>query len=94
MQNELGRENFVILGINEAGHESDNETICDGRDVPWLQDTAADNVWDTWTHVYRDVIILDRAGQQADVYNLTDQDLGEQANYDALKALMQAAIDG
>ena len=44
---------------------------------------------------YRDVIILDAQNEIVSIYNLTTQNLGEQANYDALKDLLvQAASSG
>lgn len=83
---------MVILGINEAGFEEANDLMCDGRDLPWLQDTVEDDVWNSWTHVYRDVRILDRDGVEVSVYNLTDNDLGDPANYDALRGAIEDAI--
>ena len=66
--------------------------MTEGRDLPWLQDTAADNVWNTWTHEYRDVRILDREGVEVSVYNLTDNDLGDPANYATLRGAIEDAI--
>ena len=40
---ELG---IQIIGVNAIGHESDNADMCEGRDLPWLQDTVELNVWD------------------------------------------------
>ncbi len=76
------------MGVNEPGHESGNEGFCDGRDLPWLQDTDQDDVWGAWKVSYRDVIILDSTGEFAATYNLSNNDLGEEANYDALTDLL------
>ncbi len=78
---------MTILGLNEDGHEGSNDLMCEGRDLPWLQDTPADGVWDSWTHVYRDVIVLGRDNIPVGVYNLSSQDLGDAANFAALKQL-------
>lgn len=40
---------------------------------------------------YRDVIILDETNTQVDVFNLTDNDLGNPDNYATLKAKLKAA---
>ena len=87
MQGELSAD-VVILGVNEVGHESGNEGFCEGRDLPWLQDTEAADVWSAWGVVYRDVIVVDREGAYVDRFNLSDNDLGEEANWDHLEALL------
>ena len=74
-----------IIGINETGHETGNDLMCDGRDLPWLQDTDATQVWDRWTHVYRDVIIVGPDNVPIEAFNLTTQDLSDPANYAALR---------
>lgn len=75
MQDEFNAENpdlqIQILGINQAGYSSGNSTISNGRDIPWLQDTVEENVWYTWEHAYRDVIIVDEDNQRVGVYNLS-----------------------
>ena len=48
-----------IIGVNQVGHESQNATMVEGRDLPWLQETADLNVWNLWDVTYRDVILLD-----------------------------------
>jgi hypothetical protein len=77
-----------ILGVNGEGHESGNPVICDGRTIPWLQDTPAADVWASWAVTYRDVVILDADNQVLHVYNLTSQSLYDPANYAALKKLL------
>lgn len=94
MQKELAADSVDvhILGVNEAGQESDNAVMCAGRDLPWLQDQAdAQDVWDSWSVVYRDVVILDRENQRVEAYNLSSHDLDETANYEELKAKLIAA---
>jgi hypothetical protein len=89
MQDELGTGR--ILGVNAVGSEAGNDAICTGRDLPWLQDTADQHVWSQWQVTYRDVIVLDEDNGRIEVYNLTDHDLSDPANYAALLALLLAA---
>ncbi|MEM6927404.1 MAG: hypothetical protein AAF602_10765 [Myxococcota bacterium] len=79
----------VVLGVNGVGYESANDTITDGRDLPWLQDTPEAAVWDLWRIVYRDVVVLDTDGVVVGVVNLTTHDLGDEAAYDALHSLLE-----
>lgn len=84
-----------ILGVNAIGHGgSYNADACEGKDIPWLQETAAEPCWTTWGVTYRDVIILDGDNVVIGVYNLTEHDLNVQANYDELKAMLAAAAGG
>jgi hypothetical protein len=77
-----------ILGVNEVGHESGNDLMTTGRDLPWLQDTVVDDVWGDWAPVYRDVVVLNELNQEVAVFNLTVHDLGDPADYDALKQIL------
>ena len=93
MQAELP-EGISILGVNEAGYESGNDTITEGRSLPWLQDTAEVDAWAQWSVNYRDVIIRDEQGIVFDVYNLTGNGLDEPANYADLMGLaLEAAAE-
>ena len=78
---------IAILGVNEAGY-ANNEAICEGRDIPWLQDTQEDDWWGSWEITYRDVVILNRDGNEDAVFNLTEHDLGNPNEYAAFKALL------
>ena len=42
-----------ILGINNKGASSGNGAMTDGRDIPWLQDSSAVNVWANWNATWR-----------------------------------------
>lgn len=77
-----------LLGVNESGLESGNDVTTAGRDLPWLQDVAEVDVWSTWSVGYRDVWILDRQNELLAIYNLSEHDLREPANYEELKALL------
>lgn len=98
MQKELATEGLAlgvaIGGINPMGQESGNTAMCDGRDLPWLQETAADSTstWSTWAVTYRDVVILDPDNEKAGVYNLTTHDLGNPAHYAELKQMFRDAV--
>ncbi len=95
MQDELDAAGLpvavVILGINEVGHETGNPNITAGRDLPWLQDTIAAQVWSSWGVTFRDVIILDEQNVPYASYNLTTHDLADPANYAELMSLFTAA---
>ena len=81
-----------ILGVNDVGFESGNEAMCDGRDLPWLQNTADADVWTLWGVVYRDVWVLDAENVPVGVFNVTSSSLADAANYDALRALFVQAL--
>lgn len=85
MQAEL--PDVAIIGVNEVGYESGNDSFCEDRDLPWLQDTDEIGMWDSWKPVYRDIFILDAEGTLVDIYNLTTNDLSE--DYDTLKTLLE-----
>ena len=96
-----GQRRVEISGINAAGFEVGNPNITPGRHIPWLQDVAAQNVWGTWrvnevrpefpTIKYRDVVVLDARNHPIAVFNLTDHDLSNAANFATLKAILRAA---
>lgn len=79
--------------MNEAGHESGNALVTDGRDLPWLQDVPEQAVWSSWAPTYRDVIILDGENKVVGVFNLTTHNLATPGDYDALRALFVAAAE-
>lgn len=83
-----------ILGVNSKGAVAGNPSVCEGRDLPWLQDTADEDVWGSWAITYRDVIVLDVENRIAAVYNLTEYDLTNPANYEALKTILRDAAGG
>ena len=89
-----------ILGVNEAGFESGNQQIIDeGRTLPWLQDVDLDtddnsDNWTAWGVSYRDVIILDGTNWPVGVFNVTDNNLQESENYEALKQLLLETAQG
>jgi len=97
MQKELETENpstiIRLAGINQIGSEDPaaNQLNCDLRDIPWLQDILAENVWVDWQVTYRDVIILDVENKVVDVYNLSTYNLANAANYAELKSRLKAA---
>lgn len=86
---QLDHPDVSIIGVNGVGFESANDTITEGRDLPWLQDTAEADVWTLWDVAYRDVILLDAEGVVIGVYNLTSNDLADPSNYDTLESWLQ-----
>lgn len=73
--------------MNDAGFESANETICEGRDLPWLQNTPEADVWNVWSVTYRDVWVLDADNVPVGIFNVTNNSLQDQDNYDTLKQM-------
>ena len=73
-----------ILGVNEAGYESGNGSVVEGRKLPWLQDTEEVNAWDLWEVAYRDVFVVDEQGLLRFRFNLTIEDLSYPENYQRL----------
>ena len=68
-----------ILGLNEHhssdSYEAGNDDMTADVDLPWLQETRDELVWDVWGVTYRDVIILDGQNRYFGVFNLTTNDL-------------------
>ncbi len=76
-----------ILGVNQADYEN-NETFCEGSDLPWLLDTKEADWWGSWGITYRDVVILNRDGLEAGVFNLTEYNLLDDEAYNTLRTLL------
>ncbi len=81
-----------ILGINDVLYASGNDSITDGRDLPWLMNTEEADVWNVWGVVYRDVLVLDAENVPVGSFNLPSAGPADQANYDALRALFVDAM--
>ena len=86
--------NVHFLGVNEIGNGIGNMWIPAVSDLPWLQDTAEQNVWDSWNVTFRDVVILDKENVPVATFNVTTYDLGVPANYDSLKTLLSTIAQG
>lgn len=80
--------NIEIAGVNDASKAAFNAVITSGRTIPWLQDTATDNVWTRWQVGYRDLRVLDSQNQLLAVYNLTEHNLSDPSNRAALTQLL------
>ncbi len=81
-----------IIGVNEVGYEAGNETMCDGRDLPWLQDVAEVDVWNVlWLVTYRDLIVLDGDNRIFGIYNVTEHNLQVPDEYEGLRSLLLEA---
>jgi hypothetical protein len=79
---------IALLGVNGAGYESGTAEMVAERVIPLLQDLAEVDAWGQWSVVYRDVIVLDREGAPAFVFNLTEHDLSIMGEYEALKGML------
>ena len=82
-----------LLGVNRIGSETGNASITSGRTLPWLQDTQQQDVWVDWQVTYRDVVILDEENRRIGVFNLTEHDLADTAQYAALKTMLLEAAE-
>jgi len=86
---ELGLD-IQIVGINENGYDSANDTMTNGRDIPWLQDDGKTDAWGLWRVRYRDVVIVDVDSQYVDTFNVSNSDLGDAENYEELMDMILA----
>ncbi|MCB9647593.1 MAG: hypothetical protein H6730_13460 [Deltaproteobacteria bacterium] len=77
-----------LFAVNAVGLEGALDVMAAGGDIPLLQDILTVDVWHTWAVTYRDVVLLDGENKKVGVYNLTSHDLGNEANYAELKALL------
>jgi len=98
MQNELDAEGLPvevkIIGVNGIGLESGNAAVCANRDLPWLQDVAEQSAWVSWNVVWRDVWILNTDNEPVAVYNLTQHNLADPAQYAELKLILENVSNG
>ncbi len=83
---------IAILGVNDSGLEAYNTAFCEGRDLPWLQDQPRENVWKSWQAHWRDLFVLDAENELVFRTNLTDNDLSDEANFEALRLDLLDAI--
>jgi hypothetical protein len=100
LQSELAQSHphldIQILGINDWALALGNESISEGRDIPWLQDVDSDqngisDVWDQWDVTFRDVVILDGNGEKVEAFNLTVNNLSDPQNYGTLREMLVSA---
>ncbi len=97
LRTEYPQYDIQILGINETPQAFANESVTEGRDLPWLQDIDSDrdgrsDVWAAWDVTWRDVVILDHDNHVVATLNLTDHDLADSEHFATLKNLfVQAA---
>ena len=88
---QLPQHAIQILGVNRVGSESGNTTISTGRILPWLQDTAAAQVWYAWHADTDEIFILDTENRSYATFSVGAYPLDTPANYDALKSLLLQA---
>ena len=84
---------IAILGVNRKGLGS-NESLCEGSDIPWLQDTVEADWRCTWGVTLRDVIILDWNGDRVGVFNLKQHDIIDDVEFEALIDLLIDTSEG
>lgn len=79
-----------IFAVNPASEQAGNAFV-EGA-IPLLQESAGKGgPWRTWKPTYRDVVILDGQNRRVGAFNLTEHDLGDPAEYDALLTLLRDA---
>ena len=79
--------------MNADGHAGGLDSAASVADLPLLQDDDEAQVWDRWNATWRDVHVVDAANERVAVFNLTDHDLADPANYATLKALLMDAAN-
>ena len=104
MQNTVNALNtdlrIEIIGVNHKDQKAYNNLMIEGKTLPWLQDTEAENVWQAWNvdpvQNLRDLRILDARNELIQNYNLVKNDLRIPGNAALLKQILTnaaAAID-
>lgn len=73
------------------GEHSANDLAASLNDLPLLQDTSNEDVWGSWGATWRDVQVIDPAGELSDILNLTTNDIRQQDNYDNLRSMIVTA---
>ncbi len=91
LQGELDTGEVRILGVNAAGYEEGNASICEGRDLAWLQDTEATDAWGLWGIEWRDLVLRDPNGAVTAVVSLTEYDLADPDNLEMVRGLLDDA---
>ena len=77
-----------IIGVNDIGYESGNDSMSAMGDLPWVQATVDQPVWSDWSAGFRDIVILDTDNVEIDRFNVTANDLSNPDNYAALRDLL------
>lgn len=103
MQSEIQSQHpeldFQILGVNGLGAESGNESMYEDKTLPLLQDIDDDadgesDVWvNMWDVEWRDVFILNQDNQRIGVVNLSEYNLADTANFQALQNILVATAE-
>lgn len=93
MQDELAADTLnlevVISGVNDKASAAGVPDMCNGRDLPFVQDADSTNVWGAWQVTARDVFVLDAENKVVTIYNLTQHDLADPVNYETLKTILR-----
>ena len=88
MQDELKQSHpeldITLLSINKIAAEAGIQHFTESHNLPMVQDDATLQVWNSWQGSWRDVYILNENNELVMVYNLTQNNLGNSSNYNAL----------
>ena len=80
--------------MNHIEQSSENASITENRDIPWLQDEADIDFWSSWSVSYRDVYIVHSDSTFYRKYNLSSFDLNINENKEELKTLLRNLSGG
>ena len=98
MQHELADEMpgypIHMIGVNSIHAEAGNPDMVAGREIPWLQDTAAASAAVLWQAEHFHLIVLDEENVPIRDQNLLESDLMDPIHYDEMKAFLLEAAGG
>lgn len=83
-----------VIGVNQQGQSTYNDSVTSSSGLPWLQDTAELGIWSAWEVAYRDVRVVTTQTELGSVYNLSSHNLADADNRAEMKQLLleQAVI--
>ena len=84
---------MTILAVNEIGYDSGYGATGALGALAVLQDVGEVKVWESWDVTYRDVFVVNGCGETTAVFNLSANNLENEANYNQLKALILEAVE-
>jgi len=93
MENETMGMPIHIFCVNAPGTEGAIPEMVDGRMLPLLQDTVAEDVADLWHAHHFDLVVLDGDNAVVRVINLAQDDLMDSDNYAAMKQMLLEMSD-
>ncbi len=99
MQADLDNSGYAgkvaLLSINDKNKTNQTaiNSYCNGRTIPFLQDTAGENVYASWMVSKDDIVLVDKQGNMSETIDLAQSNLTQTANYDALMQKLKDLAD-